>query len=206
MAKIYKVEPAEQRFSITWNIGPRCNYDCMYCPTMLHDNHSTHPSLDLLKKRWLSIYEKTYQQNLLYKLSFTGGEVSANKSSLPLFEWLTENYGHCIDKILVTTNGSASLAYYKKMFKIVNNMSFSLHSEHVHETKFFDTVISLKKTLPGDRHLHVSIMDEFWNQARIPEYVKILQTHGISCQVNKIDYSKQTRTIPIMKGKLDLEI
>ena len=206
MAKIYKIEPTEKRFSITWNLGPRCNYDCMYCPTFLHDDHSKHPSLGLLQKRWLSIYEKTYHRNLLYKISFTGGEVTANRSTLPLIRWLTENYKHCIDKILITTNGSASLLYYTKMFDLVDNISFSIHSEHVHEKKFFNTVIELKKTLPSSKHLHVNIMNEAWNQHRIPEYVKILQKHMISYHVNEIDYSMQHRTIPIMKGKLDLDI
>lgn len=206
MAKIYKIEPTDRRFSITWNIGPRCNYDCMYCPSFLHDDHSKHPDLVLLQSRWLSIYEKTQHRNLLYKLSFTGGEVTANKSFLPLIEWLSNNYKHCIDKILVTTNGSASTAYYTKLFELVDNVSFSLHSEHVHETKFFDTVVFLNKNLPKGKHLHVNIMDEYWNQARIPAYVKILQRNRISYQVNEIDYSKQTRNVPVMKGKLDLEI
>lgn len=206
MPNIYRVEPTDRVFSITWNIGTRCNYDCMYCPTSLHDDHSKHSSLEVLQQRWESIVEKTADKNLPYKLSFTGGEVTVNKSFLPLVEWLRNNYQSKIDKILVTSNGSASVGYYTKLFSLVDNLSLSFHSEHADEQKFFDLVVNLNQNLLPGKHLHVNIMDEFWNQSRIPVYRKLLVKHSISHAVNTIDYSMQTRTVPIMKGKTNLEI
>jgi MoaA/NifB/PqqE/SkfB family radical SAM enzyme len=203
---IYRIEPTDRVFSITWNIGTRCNYDCMYCPTSLHDNHSKHASLDLLKQRWQSIFSKTAHKNLPYKISFTGGEVTVNKSFLPLLRWMRENYQPNIAKILVTSNGSASLNYYTKLYALVDNLSLSFHSEHADEQKFFDLVIKLHQDLLPDKHLHVNIMNETWNQHRIPAYQKILDQHGISNAVNNIDYSMQTRSFPILKGKSNLEI
>lgn len=206
MPNIYKLEPVDKAFSITWNIGIRCNYDCMYCPTAWHDNTSRYPNLALLQQRWQSIYNKTSHKNLPYKIGFTGGEVSSNKSFLPLLEWLRENYGNNIFKILVTSNASASLKYYLRLFKLVDNLSLSFHSEHADENNFFDKVIALHKNLPPNKHLHVNIMDESWNQTRIPLYTDILSKHDISHSVNKIDYSMATRSVPIMKGKQNLAI
>jgi len=203
---IYKIEPTDQVFSLTWNIGTRCNYDCMYCPTSLHDNYSKHVPLDLLKQRWQSIFSKTAHRNLLYKISFTGGEVTINKSFLPLLRWMRENYQDNIAKVLVTSNGSASLNYYTKLYALVDNLSLSFHSEHADEQKFFNLVTELHQNLLPGKHLHVNIMDESWNQDRIKLYQKILDQHGISNAVNSIDYSTQTRSIPIMKGKINLEI
>ena len=37
-------------FQVTWDLGPRCNYDCSYCPTHRHDNFSPHASFEDLKK------------------------------------------------------------------------------------------------------------------------------------------------------------
>lgn len=206
MPEIYKLEPVDQVFSITWNIGTRCNYDCMYCPTELHDNHSKHATLELLKQRWQSIYQKTQDKNLSYKISFTGGEVSANKSFLPLVCWIRNTYQSQIAMILATSNGSASFAYYTRLFALIDNLSLSFHSEHADEQKFFDLVIALHQNLPPGKHLHVNIMDEFWNQDRIPAYQDLLSKHQISHAVNAIDYSLQTRSIPIMKGKVNLAI
>lgn len=206
MPNIYRIEPTDQVFSITWNIGARCNYDCMYCPTSLHDNHSKHVSLEVMKQRWQSIVDKTSVRNLLYKVSFTGGEVSVNKDFLPLVNWLRVNYQASISKILVTSNGSASLGYYSRMFDFIDNLSLSFHSEHADQQKFFDLAFALQQNLQSGKHLHVNIMEEFWNQDKIPLYQKMLDEHNVSNSVNKIDYSMQTRTFPIMKGKANLEI
>lgn len=204
--KIFRVEPTDSVFSVTWNIGTRCNYDCMYCPTTLHDNHSKHASLELLQQRWLLIFEKTSSKNLPYKISFTGGEVSANKNFLPLVDWMKTNYQSRIGMMLVTSNGSASLAYYTKLFAFIDNLSLSFHSEHADEQKFFNLVIKLHQQLPLGKHLHVNIMDEFWNQDRISLYKSLLSKHSISHAVNHIDYSMQTRSNPVMKGKQNLAI
>ncbi len=178
----------------------------MYCPTSLHDNHSKHASLEQLKKRWQSIFSKTEHKNLPYKISFTGGEVTVNKSFLPLLRWMREKYQDNISKILVTSNGSASLNYYTKLYALVDNLSLSFHSEHADEQRFFDLAIKLHQSLEPGKHLHVNIMNEFWNQDRILMYQQLLNQHSISNMINHINYTIQTRSIPIMKGKSNLEI
>lgn len=202
--RIIEVSPTDQCFSITWELGRRCNYDCMYCGPQWHDDTSKHKSLDELKSNWISIYEQSKYLALLYKISFTGGEVTGNKDFYPFVKWLRENYSSNIKQILLTTNGSATYKYYSKLFEVVDNISFSVHSEHIDEQKFFDTVIKLHSTIGRDKFIHVNIMNEFWNADRIPMYVNLLKSHNVSHNVNEIDYNHQTRTIPIMKGKLNL--
>ena len=204
-SRIIQVTPTDQCFSITWELGRRCNYDCMYCGPQWHDDHSKHKSLDELKANWIGIYEQSQYLGLLYKISFTGGEVTGNRDFYPFVKWLRENYGNRIKKLLLTTNGSATYKYYVKMFEVMDNISFSVHSEHIDEQKFFDTVIKLHSTIARDKFIHVNIMNEFWNQDRILMYERLLKQHKISYNVNKIEYSYQTRTIPIMKGNLNLE-
>jgi MoaA/NifB/PqqE/SkfB family radical SAM enzyme len=137
MNNIIAVNPVENVFSITWMIGRRCNYDCMYCPAELHDTTSRPHDLDTMKKVWQNIYEKTKNQSLPYKISFTGGEPTANKNFLSLVEWLRSEYPE-IAMILITTNGSASTQYYLKLSQVVEAISFSTHSEFMDEYKFFD--------------------------------------------------------------------
>lgn len=201
--KIIKIAPAEEYFSITWNIGKRCNYDCMYCPPSLHDNSSPHKSLAQLQAYWTDMYDKTHEQNRPYKISFTGGEVSANKDFLKFVQWLKTTYP-VVSKILVTSNGSATYKYYSSLFEYVDNLSLSTHSEHINEQKFFDTVLKLKQNLQPNKHLHVNIMNEFWNTDRTTKYKEFLDQHDISNMINEINYSAQTREIPILKGSLNL--
>lgn len=204
--RIIRVTPTEQYFSLNWQLAIRCNYDCMYCSPASHDNHSRHHDLDTMKRAWISIFDKTSKQNLKYKIAFTGGELTTNKHFLPFVSWLRTEYDPYIYKLLVSTNGSATYKYYLKMFDYMDNISFSMHSEHIDERKFFDMITRLKQNIPAGRFMQVVVMDEFWNQDRIPAYVKILEEHSVPYTVNKIDYEQQTRTIPIFKGKLNLEI
>ena len=202
--RIVEIIPTENYFSITWELGRRCNYNCMYCPTYLHDNVSKHKSLDELKAHWISLFEQTKVRGLKYKINFTGGEITGSRAFYPFVKWLTTHYRDHIGVIGVTTNGSANYAYYYKLYQLIDIMAFSLHSEHVNEQKFFDMIVELKHTVAPNKFIHVQIMDEYWNQDRIPMYQQILDQHNISYTVNKIDYNKGSRTFPIMKGKLNL--
>ena len=204
--KIIQVIPTEQYFSLNWQVGIRCNYDCMYCSPEWHDDHSRHHSLEKLQQAWTKIWEATRHHGLPYKIAFTGGELTTNKHFLPFVSWLRENFDQHLFKLMLTTNGSATYKYYLKMFDAIDNITFSVHSEHIDEQKFFDTVIKLKNTIASDRFLQVAIMDERWNQERIKLYIDLLERNQISYTVNEVDYTYQTRTIPIMKGRLNLEI
>lgn len=204
--QVIRIQPIEEVFSITWRIGTRCNYDCMYCPTQYHDSTSKIHNLNELKSAWESVFVKSQSKNLKYKISFTGGEVTSNKDFLPFVQWLRINYNDQISQLLVTTNGSATYKYYSRLFDYVDNISFSTHSEFIDEQKFFDTVVRLYQTKSKDKFVHVNIMNEFWNQDRINGYISVLKQHNISYNVNEIDYSYKIRDYPMFKGKLNLEI
>ena len=206
MTIIISTKPTKEYFSLTWQVDIRCNYDCMYCSPEWHDNSSGFKSMEELKSAWLTIFDKTKNLNLLYKISFTGGELTANKNFLPFVTWLRDNYAEHLFKLLVTTNGSASTGYYQKMFNSVDNITFSMHSEHADEQKFFNMILDLSQNLPDGKFLQVAIMNEHWNQDRIPLYTKLLDKNNISYNVNEIDYSYQTRKYPIFLGKLNLEV
>ena len=204
-AKIIRVEPTTPMIALTWMIGSRCNYDCMYCPAELHDKTSSHPDLEKLKTAWQSLHQKTKDQQLPYKISFTGGEVTANKSFLPLIKYLTSGEFD-IGQLIVTTNGSASLNYYKKLAQLVDAISFSTHSEFIDEKTFFDKVSTINSIMiRPTKSFHLNIMDEFWNQDRIELYKSWCETYNVSYSINTIDYSSQTRATPTLQGTYNLE-
>jgi MoaA/NifB/PqqE/SkfB family radical SAM enzyme len=185
--KIVRVEPVAPMVSMTWMLGSRCNYACSYCPPELHDDTSPHPELDTLKLVWQNFYSKTKHIGLPYKISFTGGEVTANKSFLPLIEYLRSNY--TIGQMLVTTNGSASTAYYLRLAELVDAISFSIHSEFWDQHKFFDTVTAVNKVMiRPKKSCHVNIMDEPWDRENIPRYQELLNQNIVSNSINLIRY------------------
>lgn len=204
MNSIVKIDPIPKYFSITWMLGSRCNYECMYCPSELNDKTSQHHDIDTLKSLFQQILQKTKHQGLGYKISFTGGEVTTNKNFLPFLEWI-KTLPHQT-KFFLTTNGSASLNFYKRLAKVVDGITFSTHSEFIDEKKFFTIVRDLNKIMTRpEKSLHVNIMDEYWNQDRIKLYENFCKDHVISYSINRIDYRSQTRTEVLKKGQYNIE-
>jgi MoaA/NifB/PqqE/SkfB family radical SAM enzyme len=203
--KIIRIDPVPKFFSITWMLGSRCNYDCMYCPSELHDSTSYPHNLDVLKQTWQNIYNNTKDKRLLYKISFTGGEVTANKNFLPLIKWLRSEFKD-IAMILLTSNGSASLNYYYKLASMVESIGFSTHSEFMDEKAFFKKSIAINHVMVRPKKsFHVNIMNEHWNSDRIKLYQDLLDQHNISHSINEIDYAVGTRNYIMKKGKSNLE-
>ena len=203
--KIISVNPIEDYFSITWQLGLFCNYNCMYCPPEWHDSTSTPHNLEKLKTAWTNIYNKSKHLNLKYKISFTGGEPTANNSFLPFLEWLRNNFD-CVNQILVTSNGSASLNYYKKLCQHIESLSLSTHSEYMNEKEFFTKCQKLDKIMERPiKSFHVNIMNEFWNKKRIKLYEKFLKENNISYSANEIDYSSKIRDFTVNKGVINIE-
>lgn len=191
--QIIKVEPVPQYFVITWMLGSLCNYDCMYCASDLHDSTSKPHDLKTLQLAWNDIQQKSDHLGLPYKISFTGGEVTANKSFLPFAEWLRANLPST-SMIIVTTNGSASINYYSRLSDLVDAISFSTHSEFMDEAEFFSKVRHVNTLMkPPAKSVHVNIMDEPWNQHRISLYKDFCDRHGIRYSVNKLNMTLRIR-------------
>jgi len=191
MSKIIKIEPIQKYYSITWMLGAFCNYSCSYCPDELHDTTSQPHDLETLKTAWQNIYQKTRHLRLKYKISFTGGEVTANKNFLPFLEWLRSEYAD-IAMVVLTTNGSASAKYYIKLAKVVESISFSTHSEFMDEKEFLVKTVRVNSVMiRPHKSFHVNIMNESWNIEGIFRYKSFLDEHHISYTINEIFYAKQ---------------
>lgn len=129
-------------FSINWNIGRRCNYDCSYCPSTVHDNFSQHLTFKNFKKGFDSIYSQIKLPRV--KITFTGGEPTIN----PYYK---EIVSYCRSKENVTvhtnTNGTANK---NKLLWLTEQggTHISVHQEFTNLNKLYDKLkyIAYNKT------------------------------------------------------------
>jgi MoaA/NifB/PqqE/SkfB family radical SAM enzyme len=121
---MYKVSsrwPHQNSIKIEWNIGKRCNYDCSYCPSAIHDNSSSHTDIEILK----NTIDKLVSIGKPIRLSFTGGEPCVH----PKFDELVRYAKHKdIQWISVTTNGTRPYEFYASL--PVDQYVFSIHFEY----------------------------------------------------------------------------
>lgn len=113
--------PHQNSIKIEWNLGKRCNYDCTYCPSVIHDNTSPHTDIEILKQT----IDKLTVLGKPIRLSFTGGEPCVH----PKFDELVK-YAKFkgIQWISVTTNGTRPYEFYASL--PVDQYVFSLHLEY----------------------------------------------------------------------------
>lgn len=109
---------------IDWYIGKRCNFSCSYCADFIHDNYSAHVPFDKMKIFVDKIVER-YGTNIHWSL--TGGEPTLNPDFIKLLEYLQDKKHH----ISVCTNGSRNIEYLLQMYELVDNVTYSLHFEHI---------------------------------------------------------------------------
>ena len=113
-------------FSVDWYVGRRCNFDCTYCPTYLHDNYSKHVTYDNMKK-FVDIITEKHGTNVYWSLS--GGEPTVNPDFMKICHYIKHEVG--CKHISLTTNGSRKYEYFEKLFENLDNITLSLHLEYV---------------------------------------------------------------------------
>lgn len=172
MSKVTSRWPHQSSIKIEWNLGKRCNYDCSYCPSAIHDNTSPHTDIEILK----ATVDKLVKLGKPIRLSFTGGEPCVH----PKFDELVKYCKHVgVSWISVTTNGTRPYEFYASL--PVDQYVFSIHFEYdwmrVSNTlrKLADmTKISLVGQLMA-HHDHipmVKLVREILKQEQIPSTVR----------------------------------
>lgn len=119
MYKITSKWPHQDSIHVEWNLGKRCNLDCSYCPSEIHDNISPHTNFDILKLA----ADKLLEIKKPLRISFTGGEPCVNPDLPKLLDYLKDK----VSWINITTNGTMTEQFYFKL--PVNHYVFSLHVE-----------------------------------------------------------------------------
>jgi MoaA/NifB/PqqE/SkfB family radical SAM enzyme len=144
-------------FTITWNLGKRCNYDCSYCNPTVHDWTSPHLSLDTIKSFLSKAYVWAEQEQKTIKWTFTGGEPYLHPDILEILS-TTANSPQC-DMVTVTSNGSLPLDLFQQSLESVTNLTVSLHFDRDKEEieKTVDKVIALSNNNPN-KFITVQVM------------------------------------------------
>lgn len=139
MYKVTSLWSHQSSIKVEWNLGKRCNYDCSYCPSSIHDNSSPHTGIEILK----ATVDKLMTLEKPIRLSFTGGEPTVH----PKFKEIIKYCNHVgIIWISVTTNGTLPYEFYASLD--VDQLVFSIHLEYDWKPVFntIEKVVDLSKT------------------------------------------------------------
>lgn len=178
---MYKVEslwPHQDSIKVEWNLGKRCNYDCTYCPSSIHDNFSPHTDIEILKQT----VDKLSELGKPIRLSLTGGEPSVHPKIEELLLYAkSKNFW-----ISMTTNGTRRPLWYAT--QVLDQYVFSLHFEHDWADVLY-TIKTVTEQLYG-AHIIVQVMAHQEKMKEVRTAVHILQSNNIKYNLRRVRWTE----------------
>ena len=156
MYKVTSRWPHQSSVKVEWNLGKRCNYDCSYCPSEIHDNSSQHTDIAILK----FAVDKLMSLGKPVRISFTGGEPTVH----PKFEELVnycKNQG--VSWVSVTSNGTRKDDWYGNLR--ADQIVFSMHMEYDYR-RVLNTIVNVNEYFAGKIMVHVMAHQEHMQRVR----------------------------------------
>lgn len=178
MYKVTSRWPHQSSVKVEWNLGKRCNYDCSYCPSVIHDLTSPHTDIEILK----STVDKLMTIGKPIRLSFTGGEPTVH----PNFGELVNYCKHVgISWVSVTTNGTRTPRWY--IGQRVDQWVFSLHFEYDWR-KVSNTILRVNEE--WEKGLLVNVMAHHDYMNEVKDRVAMFRQIGVPYGVRRVRWTQ----------------
>lgn len=124
---------------IQWDISRRCNFDCSYCPSFVHNTTDEFQSLDILKDVVVRLQD-SFGPKMTF--NFAGGEPTVHPDFIQWCEFI-KKLGH---RINVQTNGAQVEDYWRRLARTVDHISISVHLEFMTEKRLMKTINAIMET------------------------------------------------------------
>ena len=180
MHKITSSWPHQDQLKVEWNLGKRCNYDCTYCPSSIHDNFSPHTDIAVLE----ATVDKLCELGKPLRISLTGGEPCVHPDIENLLDYFKRKNVFWVN---LTTNGTRSATWYLQNEMFWNHLIFSLHFEHDWQrvmrtiNQYYDD---------SEREFFVAVMAHHDHMKDVRKVVKELKEKGIKYTIRRIRWTE----------------
>ena len=171
----------EDSVKVEWNLGKRCNYDCSYCPSVIHENFSPHTDINILKKT----VDKLQEINKPIRISLTGGEPCVH----PKIEELIFYIKYKEMFLSITTNGTRDYEFYYSQGRIIDQYVFSLHFEYNWQ-QILKKIIELKLFGNISCDILVNVMAHHSMMEECKYAVSKLQNYNIPYCIRRIRWTE----------------
>jgi len=185
MFKVTGVWPHQDQIKIEWNLGKRCNYDCTYCPSSIHDHHSPHTAIDILERT----VDRLCALGKPLRISLTGGEPAVHPQIEDLLEYMKMKEVFWVN---LTTNGTRPAQWYLGQEMFFNHLVFSLHFEHDWQ-RIAHTINQFYDETQTD--FFVNVMAHHNHMDSVRKVVKQFSDVGIKYAVRRIRWTEGDHNI-----------
>lgn len=170
----------QDSIKVEWNLGKRCNYDCSYCPSAIHDNHSPHTPIKILE----NAVDELCELDKPLRLSLTGGEPLVHPDIEQFLDYIQMRG---IDWVNVTTNGTRGPNWFRLNEHYFNHLVFSLHFEHDWE-RVVKHIVETKLLISTPFFVNVMAHHEHMDAVR--DTVEIFDSRHVDYAIRRIRWTE----------------
>ncbi len=121
-------------YQILWDLTRRCNYNCSYCWAEIHNKVEKFIDINIIIKTIDSLLEWSSKKEI--RFNFGGGEPTLHPNFIDILSYLQKNN----QWVLVTSNMSRSLDFWKECSKYIHSINMSAHFESMDKQHFIDVL------------------------------------------------------------------
>lgn len=173
----------KDRFSIVWDTGKFCNYDCTYCEATRHNNYSKHKTFEEYQetfefiRNWTGTYNQYRKTPARVSINFTGGEPTANPNFWQLLDYIAKTEPDY--ELTLITNGAWGREYSKKILDVFDSVTISYHAEGPATLKA-RAVQNMLFLHESNIHFQVNLMlhTDYWDECI--DLYKMLKEQGVT--------------------------
>ena len=148
------------KLNIQWQVGNQCNFRCDYCHRNFYDGSSPFLTFEEFNQAFINL-EQSIDNYQLVEIEFLGGEVTISDTIKNHIADST-NKKFCYK---LTTNGSASLDWWKLAIPNLSSVNLAYHPSA--DIEHFKNVIALlqDKNIPIDLIVNAHNEQDRWDKA-----------------------------------------
>lgn len=184
MAKLVSVKGPHARgpidnIRVQWNMGNQCNYNCEYCPPILHDGSKPWLSLDAYLNTVDRICTHYNNQNKRVDFELIGGEVTV----MPGFEDIIRRISEYKTNSVVFTNASRTINWWSRAKEYLDGVVITFHPK----TQSKDHLIAVINEIKDHVTIDINIAGVAGEVESLGDWVEELRSLFLDCERNRYD-------------------
>ena len=171
-------------FVVNWCLGNTCNFNCTYCPSVLHDGSNPWPDLEKLKSFINRIIDQKQGKKVCFE--FTGGEVTVYKHFVELCEHIRSRGA----AVALISNGSRTARWWTTFADKANHVCLSFHAEEGNPAHFVEIVNIASQNIKT--HVNVMMHPDHWDKCiEVADKVSSIPNITLALQPLIVDFGEE---------------
>lgn len=175
-------------YQVLWDVGRRCNYDCSYCWSDIHNTTDPHVDINTFTKTADYLIDNWSKGNEI-RWYFGGGEPTLNDDFEPFVQHLAARN----QWVMLVSNGSQGPKYWRTNAGNYNTLIFSAHFEFMKRSLFISNYQAVLNQMVDGKRPDNFIVKLMTKPGQVQNSLEFINEIKDNCKINSLNQSIKSR-------------